>query len=178
MPSESGAASDPGAPAEHAARNRAMWDDYSDEYQARHGEDLAESGGLAWGTARIPESELRVLGDFIGRDILEFGCGAAQWSIALARLGAHPVGLDLSRRQLEHARRLMAEAGVDFPLVHASAEAVPLPAASFDVVFCDHGAMSFADPYRTVARGGAPSPAGRAVRVQSPLTDRNDLLAA
>jgi SAM-dependent methyltransferase len=93
---------------------------------------------------------LRVLGDFIGRDILEFGCGAAQWSIALARLGAHPVGLDLSRRQLEHARRLMAEAGVDFPLVHASAEAVPLPAASFDVVFCDHGAMSFADPYRTV----------------------------
>jgi SAM-dependent methyltransferase len=150
MPSESGAVSDPGAPAEHAARNRAMWDDYSDEYQARHGEDLAESGGLAGGTARIPESELRVLGDFIGRDILEFGCGAAQWSIALARLGAHPVGLDLSRRQLEHARRLMAEAGVDFPLVHASAEAVPLPAATFDVVFCDHGAMSFADPYRTV----------------------------
>ena len=44
----------------------------------------------------------------------------------------------------------MAEAGVDFPLVHASAEAVPLPDASFDIVFCDHGAMSFADPYRTV----------------------------
>ncbi len=44
----------------------------------------------------------------------------------------------------------MAEAGVDFPLVHASAEAVPLPDASFDIVFCDHGAMTFADPYRTV----------------------------
>ena len=115
-----------------------------------HGDDLAGSGGLAWGTTRIPESELRVLGDVIGRDILEFGCGAAQWSIALARLGARPVGLDLSERQLQHARRLMAEAGVEFPLVHASAEAVPLPDASFDVVFCDHGAMSFADPYRTV----------------------------
>jgi ubiquinone/menaquinone biosynthesis C-methylase UbiE len=35
----------------------------------------------------------------------------------------------------------MAEAGVDFPLVHASAEDVPLPDASFDVVFCDHGAF-------------------------------------
>src|SRR3954462_3404971 len=134
----------------HAAHNRASWDASSDEYQALHGEQLADSGGLAWGTTQIPESELQVLGDVAGKDILEFGCGAAQWSIALAKLGARPVGLDLSERQLEHARRLMTEAGVTFPLVHASAEAVPLPNASFDIVFCDHGAMSFCDPYRTV----------------------------
>ncbi len=44
----------------------------------------------------------------------------------------------------------MAAAGVSFPLIHASAEAVPMPDASFDIVFCDHGAMTFADPYRTV----------------------------
>ena len=49
----------------------------------------------------------------------------------------------------------MDAAGVDFPLVHASAEAVPFPDASFDVVFCDHGAMTFADPYRVGAGGGA-----------------------
>jgi SAM-dependent methyltransferase len=149
MPNDAGA-TDPATLTDHAARNRAMWDDYSDQYQATHGDDLAASGGYAWGTTQIPEAELRVLGDVAGRDILEFGCGAAQWSIALARLGARPVGMDLSERQLEHARRLMAEAGVDFPLIHASAEAVPLPDASFDVVFCDHGAMTFADPYRTV----------------------------
>jgi SAM-dependent methyltransferase len=135
---------------EHAARNRAMWDGYSDEYQAKHGEQLAASGGLAWGTTQLPEAELRILGDVVGRDILELGCGAAQWSIGLAKEGARPVGLDLSERQLAHARRLMAEAGVDFPLIHGSAEAVPLPDASFDIVFCDHGAMTFADPYRTV----------------------------
>jgi SAM-dependent methyltransferase len=135
---------------EHAAHNRASWDAYSDEYQALHGGQLADSGGLAWGTTQIPETELQVLGDVTGKDILEFGCGAAQWSIALAKLGARPVGLDLSERQLEHARRLMADAGVSFPLVHGSAEAVPLPDASFDIVFCDHGAMTFADPYRTV----------------------------
>jgi len=144
MPSDTGPLTD------HAARNKAMWDDYSDEYQAKHSEELVFRDGLAWGTTRTPESELRVLGDVAGRDILEFGCGAAQWSIALARLGARPVGLDLSDRQLHHARRLMAEAGVEFPLIHASAEAVPLPDGGFDIVFCDHGAMSFADPYRTV----------------------------
>jgi SAM-dependent methyltransferase len=134
----------------HASRNREAWNASSDEYQSRHGGQLADSGGLAWGTAQIPEAELQVLGEVAGREILELGCGAAQWSIALAGRGAHPVGLDLSERQLEHARRLMAEAGVDFPLIHASAEAVPLPDASFDIVFCDFGAMTFADPYRTV----------------------------
>lgn len=139
-----------GGLSEHERRNRASWNDYSDEYQSRHGRQLADSGGLAWGVAQIAEAELHVLGDVRGLDILEYGCGAAQWSIALAQHGARPVGLDLSERQLEHARRLMAEAGVDFSLIHASAETVPLPDASFDIVFCDHGAMSFADPYRTV----------------------------
>ncbi|TFG68905.1 MAG: class I SAM-dependent methyltransferase [Thermomicrobiales bacterium] len=134
----------------HALRNQSMWDGYSDEYQRLHGGQLADSGGLAWGTAQIPEAELRVLGDVAGKDILEFGCGAAQWSIGLAQAGARPVGLDLSERQLEHARLLMAEAQVSFPLVHASAESVPLPDESFDIVFCDHGAMTFADPYLTV----------------------------
>jgi SAM-dependent methyltransferase len=139
---------DPSDLSPDAARNQAMWDGYSDEYQAKHAETLAQDDGLHWNAG--PESELRILGDVDGKDILELGCGAARWSIGLARAGARPVGLDLSARQLEHARRLMAEAGVDFPLVHASAEAVPLPAASFDIVFCDHGAMTFADPYRTV----------------------------
>jgi SAM-dependent methyltransferase len=134
----------------HETHNRASWNAFSDEYQETHGDDLKMAGGPRWGTYGYPEAEQQVLGEVAGRDILEFGCGAAQWSIALAKLGARPVGLDLSDRQLEHARRLMTEAGVDFPLVHASAEAVPLPDASFDIEFCDHGAMTFADPYRTV----------------------------
>jgi SAM-dependent methyltransferase len=135
---------------EHETQNRASWNADADDYQARHGIELADSGGVAWGTTQIPESELRILGDVAGKDILELGCGAAQWSIGLAKLGARPVGIDQSERQLDHARRLMAEAGVGFPLIHGSAEHVPLPDASFDIVFCDHGAMTFADPYRTV----------------------------
>ena len=46
------------------------------------------------------------------------------------------------------------DAGVDFPLLHASAEAVPLTDASFDIVFCDHGAMTYCDPCRTVPEAG------------------------
>jgi SAM-dependent methyltransferase len=132
-----------------ARRNRAAWDAASDEYQDRHREFIGR-GEPRWGMWQLPESELEILGDVAGKDVLEYGCGAAQWSILLARAGARPVALDNSARQLEHARTLMAEAGVDFPLVHASAGEAPLEDQSFDLVFCDHGAMTFADPYRTV----------------------------
>jgi SAM-dependent methyltransferase len=135
---------------EHAARNQADWNARADEYQARHGSQLAEHDGLTWSGWNLPEADLQVLGDVAGRDVLELGCGGAQWSIGLAREGARVTALDLSERQLEYARRAMEAAGVDFPLVHASAEAVPLPDESFDIVFCDHGAMSFTDPYRSV----------------------------
>jgi SAM-dependent methyltransferase len=131
-----------------AAKNRRYWDRESDEYQRRHGEHLRS--GAAWGVWQIPEDDLRVLGSVRGKDVLELGCGGAQWSVALAGRGARPVGLDNSRRQLQHARANMRAAELDFPLVHAGAEVVPLPDRAFDIVFCDHGAMSFADPRLSV----------------------------
>ena len=135
---------------EHVQKNRTMWQASSDGYEQRHAASLEGQNVMSWGLWRIPEAELHVLGDMMGKDVLELGCGAARWSIALAQQGARPVGLDFSSQQLSHARRLMQEAGVDFPLIGASAEQVPLPDASFDIVFCDWGAMTFCDPYRTV----------------------------
>jgi SAM-dependent methyltransferase len=132
-----------------ALLNRAAWDSTSDAYQAQHGAQLARHPD-AWGVWSLPESELNLIGAVAGRDVLEFGCGAAQWSIALARRGARCTGLDNSARQLAHARTAVAAAGVDVALVHASGERTPFADASFDVVFCDHGAMSFADPERTI----------------------------
>jgi SAM-dependent methyltransferase len=155
---------------EVALRNRAYWDWTSDEYQERHREFINRPEPY-WAIWQIPESELNVLCDAAGKDVLELGCGAAQWSILLAKDGARVVGLDNSERQLVHARRRVAEAGMDFPLVHASAEDVPLPDESFDVVFCDHGALSWSDPVTTVPEaarllrpGGLP-----AFSVTSPL---------
>src|SRR5712692_3749162 len=135
---------------EHVQKNRAMWEASSDEYEQRHEAALSGGNAMAWGLWRIPEAELHILGEVAGKDVLEFGCGAARWSIALAKCGARPVGLDISSRQLQHARRLVAEAGLDFPLIEASAEDIPLPDSSFDIVFCDWGAMTFCDPQRTV----------------------------
>jgi SAM-dependent methyltransferase len=131
------------------SRNRDAWNAISDDYQRAHDVQLGVKE-VVWGGWSIPEDEVRALGDVAGKDVLELGCGAARFSIKLAELGARPVGLDVSSRQLEHARRLMSEAGINFPLVEASATDVPLPDASFDLVFCDHGGMTWADPYLTV----------------------------
>jgi len=72
------------------------------------------------------------------------------------------VGLDLSTVQLARARELQEGSGGRFPLLRASAEQLPFRDGVFDLVFCDWGAMTFADPIRTVPesarvlrRGGA-----------------------
>ena len=89
-----------------ALANRRHWDAAADEYQARHGAHIGRPEPR-WGIWQLREDELQVLGDVAGKDVLELGCGAAQWSILLAKRGARVVGLDNSERQLEHAKKNM-----------------------------------------------------------------------
>jgi len=130
--------------------NRSFWDADADDYQRRHGDALA-ADPAAWGVWRVPEADLGLLGGVRDRDVLELGCGAAQFGTALARQGARVVGLDLSAGQLRHAVTRRDAADVRLPLVCASGTALPLAAGSFDVVFGDHGALSFCEPDLAVA---------------------------
>lgn len=96
----------------------------------------------------MPEARASYLGPVRGRRILEVGCGAGRWSLGLRQRGARPVGLDLSRVQLRKAR---AEAGSrPLPLLRGNAEALPFKDGSFDIAFCDWGALTFGDPRRTI----------------------------
>jgi SAM-dependent methyltransferase len=126
--------------------NRSFWEEHAATYQDEHRDSIGGALAEAWGVWRIPETQLQILGDVEGLDVLELGCGAAQWSISLAGRGARVTGLDITSEQLAHARAAAEAAGVALDLVQASAEDVPLPDASFDVVFCDHGAIGWADP--------------------------------
>ena len=49
--------------------------------------------------------------------------------------------------QLETARRCQVEFGLEFPLVEASAEDVPLPNESFDLAVSEYGASIWCDPH-------------------------------
>jgi len=138
----------PGSSARHVRRNRRYWDSESERYQREHAAQL-ERRRPVWGVWGIPEKELGALGDVAGLDVLEYGCGGAQWCRWLLAMGARPVGLDVSLNQLRYARSRM-RSGRAFAVVTADAERTPFADASFDLVMCDHGAMTFCDPNRTV----------------------------
>jgi len=105
---------------------------------------------IGWGLFETPESQLGVLGDVSGLDVIELGCGTAFFVAWLARRGARVVGVDPTPVQLETARRMQEAAGLHFPLIEANAEKVPLPDGSFDLVVSEYGASHFADPYQWI----------------------------
>ena len=116
---------------------------------------------ITWGVFGVPESSLGSLGDVAGLDVIELGCGTAYVSAWLARRGARPVGVDVTPAQLATARRCQAEFGIEFPLIEASAEDVPLPSESFDLAVSEYGASIWCDPhlwipeaYRLLRPGG------------------------
>jgi len=136
--------------ADHVGINRRVWDGFAATYAERAPIAWAKLEP-EWGVWDVPESDLHVLpGDLRGQDVVELGCGTAYVSAWLARRGARPVGVDLSWEQLSTARRMQAEFGLRFPLVHANAEAVPLRNASFDLAISEYGASIWCDPYRWI----------------------------
>lgn len=132
-------------------RNRELWTRSNAEYTDASARAAWASEEITWGMWGVPESELGLLGDVAGRDVVELGCGTAYFGSWLARRGARVVGLDPTPAQLETARRLMRETGLEFDLVEAAAEDVPLPDGSFDLVLSEYGASIWADPHRWVA---------------------------
>jgi len=104
--------------------------------------------GAHLGLFGVPECDLDLLGAVAGLDVIELGCGTAYLSARLAKLGAHPVGLDLTPAQLATAVRCQERFGLAFPLVEATAEDVPCAAASFDLVVSEYGASVSCDPGR------------------------------
>ena len=134
---------------DHVRRNREVWDGWAKDYvdQGRRAWSRDEP---TWGIWHVPESTIGVVPDVAGKDVVELGCGTAYWSAWFARRGGRPIGIDNSAAQLATARDLQREHGLVFPLVHASAEAVPLAGARFDLAFTEYGACTWCDPYRWI----------------------------
>ncbi len=133
----------------HVQKNRQMWSNYADQW-VDAGRRAWESPEITWGVWGVPESEIKALGPtehLRGKDAIELGCGTGYVSSWLHRLGMRPVGIDITPNQLASARAFQAEFGIEFPLIEGSAEAVPLPDASFDLAISEYGASIWCDPY-------------------------------
>jgi SAM-dependent methyltransferase len=135
---------------EHVGRNRAVWTKTNEEFTDAAARRSWGEGDIRWGVFGVPEDDVGILGAVSGLDVVELGCGTAYFSAWLARRGARPVGVDVTPAQLETARRVMAQSEIDFPLVEASAEDVPIGDASFDLAVSEYGASLWCDPERWV----------------------------
>jgi len=132
---------------DHVQRNREAWDSFAERY-AGPGRAQWEANQPTWGIYSVPEADVGMLPPSVdGLDIIELGCGTAYVSSWLARRGARPVGIDNSPAQLETARRLQAEFGVEFPLHLGNAEQTAFPDESFDLAISEYGASIWCDPY-------------------------------
>jgi SAM-dependent methyltransferase len=136
--------------ADDAAKNIALWTQANAEYTHENAAVNWALEEISWGIWAVDESELNILGDVNGLDVVELGCGTAYFSAWLAKRGARPIGVDVTPAQLATARSKMAETGIEFPLVEADAAATGLPDASADLVLSEYGASIWVDPYRWV----------------------------
>lgn len=133
-----------------AVRNRQDWTEANAEFTDRQAPSRWAADDITWGCFDVPEAGLGTLGDVSGLDVVELGCGTAYVSAWLARRGARPVGIDVTPAQLATARRCQEQFGLEFPLIEASAEDVPLPDESFDLAVSEYGASIWCDPYRWI----------------------------
>jgi ubiquinone/menaquinone biosynthesis C-methylase UbiE len=135
----------------YAELNRDDWNRETQRYQERHRPNLVSGDGL-WGPVfGVPgEKELQILGQVRDKDVLELGCGGGQWTVRLARQGAHCIGQDISDAQVQYASDFANQARIEAPgraeFRQGNAEDLSeWPDESFDIVFSNFGAVGFVD---------------------------------
>ncbi|MGH3843361.1 MAG: class I SAM-dependent methyltransferase [Pseudonocardiaceae bacterium] len=132
---------------EAIAGNIRAWTRTNAEYTDGRAESAWRKEEITWGVFGVSEVSLNSpLGVVAGLDVVELGCGTAYFSAWLAKRGARPVGVDPTPAQLASAKRAQAATGIEFPLIEAPAERVPLPEATFDLAVSEYGASLWADP--------------------------------
>lgn len=119
------------------------WDGDEGRYWAEH------AGHFDRSIAGYHDDFLSAAGITARDRVLDVGCGSGQTTRDAARLTSHgsALGVDLSARMLDVARRTAADEGItNVSFEQADAQIHPFPTEGFDVVISRTGAMFFGDP--------------------------------
>ena len=141
------------AAAADALANRTAWAAMAESYVEPGRRAWAGERPPSWGLWHNPESELDVLGDVRGLDVLDYGCGTGYWSAWLTKAGARVTAFDNSAEQLATCRRFQDEFGIAFPIQLASAgqlDSATFRDASFDLILSEYAGLTWADPCLTI----------------------------
>lgn len=89
-------------------------------------------------------------GRLVGARLFDLGSGMGGLAVALARAGAHVIGLDYNPAYCHIARLRARRYGLALPLIVGAGEHLPLPATQFDVVINLDVLEHVGDPDRVV----------------------------
>jgi SAM-dependent methyltransferase len=144
----------------NAAQARA-WDGDEGAYWADHAQRFDRVIAAYHGTF------MAACGVVGGERVLDIGCGTGQTTrdAAVAVGNGSALGMDLSERMIELARRLAARQGIgNVSFEQADVQIYPFGAGSFDVAISRTGTMFFGDPAAAFTSiGRALRPGGRLV---------------
>jgi SAM-dependent methyltransferase len=131
---------------DYVAVNREGWTRANAEYTDARARKAWAQEEISWGKWSLPESKIQALPDLSGKEVVELGCGTGYFGAWLKRHGAsRVVGVDVTPAQLDTARRMNEEFGLDLEFRLENAEHTSLPDASFDLVFSEYGASIWCD---------------------------------
>lgn len=117
---------------------------------------------MHYGPISAGESELKLLGNVKGKDVLELGCGGGQNAIVLAKWGARSVGFDISEEQISYARKLAKRERVKVPFYLGDmenlgvfeAERFDIVLSSFAIEYAENILTAFQEVYRVLRKTG------------------------
>ncbi|WP_433264138.1 class I SAM-dependent methyltransferase [Actinosynnema sp. CS-041913] len=112
--------------------------------------------------------------------VLDIGCGTGKTTRDAARRGGSALGVDLSSRMIDLARRQAEREHVsNVSFEQADAQVHPFPEAGFDLAVSRHGSMFFGDPVAAFANiTRALRPGGRLVLLTWQPMARNEFVTA
>ncbi|HEY8173868.1 MAG TPA: methyltransferase domain-containing protein [Dehalococcoidia bacterium] len=143
-------ASGTAAPPVPAPDNHEGWNAIAAAYQAeRYGD--RDVGRLKWSRG-VFEDELRLLDDVRGKRAIVLGCGGGQDVVALERMGAVAVGVDISEEQITYAKKYAARHGAENSsfVVGSMDDLTRFDDASFDAAVSIHALAYVTDLERAL----------------------------
>jgi ubiquinone/menaquinone biosynthesis C-methylase UbiE len=135
------------------------WNIISRKYQKK---TLISFEDVHYGPISYGESELKLLGNVKGKDVLEIGCGGGQNAIVLSKWGARSVGIDISEKQIKFARKLakQEDVKVQFHVCNMEdlsifdSESFDIVISSFGIGYADNLKKTFQEVFRVLRKSG------------------------
>lgn len=121
--------------------NKSSWNKRTDVHIAS---DFYDNASFKAGKSSLNDIELDLLGDVNGKSILHLQCHFGQDTISFSRMGAKAMGIDLSDRAIEEAKKLNQELGTDAEFICTDLYSLPDHLdRKFDIVFTSYGTIGW-----------------------------------